>query len=123
MPCHGAATVLCCVRVIGTCVTCVTMTRRGGGEGGRGGGHLKVCRGTCRDMGKLRRSVFAALAASGYTLLEILWLSTVLSPSNMLPVPSLVPLPPSVRACTVAVDHLPLVNHFMLRYWPLHAPN
>ena len=37
---HGAAAVSCCVRVIGTCVTCVTcagratMTRRGGGEGG-----------------------------------------------------------------------------------------
>ena len=34
---HGAAAVSCCVRVIGTCVTCVgcagraTMTRRGGG--------------------------------------------------------------------------------------------
>ena len=40
---HGAAAVSCCVRVIGTCVTCVTcagratMTRRGGGRGaGRG---------------------------------------------------------------------------------------
>ena len=35
-----------------TCVTCAgraTMTRRGGG----GGGHRKVCRDTCRDMGKL----------------------------------------------------------------------
>ena len=55
---HGAAAVSCCVRVIGTCVTCVgyagraTMTRRGGGGGGRGD-HRKVCRGTCRDMGKL----------------------------------------------------------------------
>ena len=50
---HGAAAMSCCVRVIGTCVACVayagraTMTRRGGG-----GGHRKVCRGTCRDMGK-----------------------------------------------------------------------
>ena len=57
---HGAAAVSCCVRVIGTCVTCVTspghttMTRRGGGEGK----HRKVCRGTCRDMGKLRSSSF-----------------------------------------------------------------
>ena len=55
---HGAAAVSCCVRVIGTCVTCVTyagratMTRRGGG-------HRKVCRGTCRDMGKLRLSPMA----------------------------------------------------------------
>ena len=34
---HGAAAVSCCVRVIGTCVTCAsraTMTRRGGGGGG-----------------------------------------------------------------------------------------
>ena len=48
---HGAAAMSCCVRVIGTCVTCAgcaTMTRRGGG-----GDHWKVCRGTCRDMGKL----------------------------------------------------------------------
>ena len=56
---HGAAAVLCCVRVIGTCVTCVTcagratMTRTGGGGEG-GGDHRKVCRGTCRDMGKLQ---------------------------------------------------------------------
>ena len=54
---HGATAVLCCVRVIGTCVTCAgcaghaTMTRSGGGEGG--GGHRKVCRGTCHGMGKL----------------------------------------------------------------------
>ena len=53
---HGGAAMSCCVRVIGTCVTCVTcagratMTRRGGG-----GGHRKVCRGTCRDMGKLHK--------------------------------------------------------------------
>ena len=36
---HGAAAVLCRVRVIGTCVTCAgraTMTRRGGGEGAIG---------------------------------------------------------------------------------------
>ena len=43
---HGAAAWLCCVRVIGTCVTYVacagraTMTRRGRG------GHQNVCRGT-----------------------------------------------------------------------------
>ena len=51
---HGAAAVPCCVRVIGTCVTCAgraAMTRRGGLGGG--GDHRKVCRGTCRDMGKL----------------------------------------------------------------------
>ena len=53
---HGAAAMSCCVRVIGTCVACVacagraTMTRRGGG----GGDYRKVCRGTCRDMGKLQ---------------------------------------------------------------------
>ena len=66
---HGAAAVSCCVRVIGTCVTCVacagraTMTRRGGGgRGGGRGGHRKLCRGTCRDMGKLpetRTAVYA----------------------------------------------------------------
>ena len=44
---HGAAAVLCCVRVIGTCVACVacaghaSMTRRGGGEGG--GGTIGKC--------------------------------------------------------------------------------
>ena len=41
---HGAAAVSCCVRVIGTCITCAgsagraTMTRRGGGGGGGEGG-------------------------------------------------------------------------------------
>ena len=38
-------------RMRGTCVTCAscaTMTWRGGG-------HRKVCRDTCRDIGKLRR--------------------------------------------------------------------
>ena len=55
---QGAAVVSCCVRVIGTCATYgtgagrATMTRRGGEEGG--GGHRKVCRGTCRDTGKPR---------------------------------------------------------------------
>ena len=57
---QGVAAMSCCMRVIGTCVTCAgragragraTMTRRGGG-------HRKVCRGTCRDMGKLNFSVF-----------------------------------------------------------------
>ena len=47
---HGAAAVSCCVRVIGTCVTCVgcagraTMTRRGGGRGGGGGASESVPR-------------------------------------------------------------------------------
>ena len=56
MPCNGS-----CRRGFCTCVTCVTcagratMTRRGGGGGGGGGGvHRKVCRDTCRDMGKLQ---------------------------------------------------------------------
>ena len=45
---HGAAAMSCCVRVIGTCVTCAgragraTMTRRGGG-GGRAGGTIGKC--------------------------------------------------------------------------------
>ena len=46
---HGAAAMSCCMRVNGTrvtCAGCATMTSGGGG-------HWKVCRGTCHETGKL----------------------------------------------------------------------